>query len=435
MKHSLLVLFLLVSSICGRLSGQSSEVTLALSQAIQNALEHRPQLLRIDEEIKAAEARLKQARSSYFPEIGFGGIAKQGLSGSGSAFGLQGLASSPLPRDLAASINVSYDLLDFGRRKHRTAAHRLRVSALRESKRTDQARVVLQVKRAYYSVLEAKKRIELGSQTVRERELTVKQSSAFYRAQLKSKLDVSLAQVELSRAQLALVQAESTHSQELIGLNRAMGAPYSGTYILQEPVVAVQPPASLQTLVQAGLAERPEIRSLDVQISAYEEWLRKAESEKKGRIMGAFSGGITRFAELTAGRLLFGGIGIRLPIYTGGRLEGQIEEARHTLESARARRRILAQDIEEEVARAHSRLAAAHHVLQANQDIVTQAQQALELARLRYKAQLSDFVELARAETGLSLAETDYAEALYTFKLSEAELSYATGSVTHSIHH
>ena len=122
MKRSLLVLFLLVSSICGSLLGQASGGTrtlsqatsLTLSQAIQNALEHRPQLLQIDEEIKAAQARLKQARSSYFPQIGFGGIAKQGLSGAGSAFGLQGLASSPFPRDLAASINVSYDLLDFG---------------------------------------------------------------------------------------------------------------------------------------------------------------------------------------------------------------------------------------------------------------------------------------------------------------------------------
>ena len=428
MKRSRLVLFLLLSSFCGRLAGQSSEVTLTLSQAIQNALEHRPQLLRIGEEIKAAEARLKQARSNYFPQIGFGGIAKQGLSGAGSAFGLEGLASSPFPRDLAASINVSYDLLDFGRRKHRTAAHRFRVKSLRESRRTDQARVVLQVKRAYYSVLEAKKRTELGSQTIRERELTVKQSSAFYRAQLKSKLDVSLAQVELSRARLAVVQAESAHRQALIGLNRAMGAPYSGTYVLQEPVAPVQPTVSLQALVQGGLAERPELRSLDAQISAYEEWLRKAESEKKGRIMGAFSGGITRFAELTAGRLLFGGIGIRLPIYTGGRLEGQIEEARHTLESSRARRQILSQDIEEEVARAHSRLTAAHHALQANQDIVTQAKQTLELARLRYRAQLSDFVELARAETALSTAETDYAKALYDYKLSEAELFYATGS-------
>ncbi len=432
MKRSLLVLLLLVSNICGSLLGQGSGETLTLSQAIQNALEHRPQLLRIDEEIKAAQARLKQARSSYFPQIGFGGIAKQGLSGAGSAFGLQGLASSPFPRDLAASINVSYDLLDFGRRKHRTAAHRLRVSALRESRRTDQARVTLQVKRAYYSVLESKKRIELGNQTLRERELTVKQSSVFYRAQLKSKLDVSLAQVELSRARLTVVEAESAFGQALIGLNRAMGTPYSGTYILQEPVASALPKASLQALVKGGLAERPELRSLDAQISAYEEWLRKAESEKKGRIMGAFSGGITRFAELTAGRLLFGGIGIRLPIYTGGRLEGEIEEARHTLESSRARRQILSQDIEEEVARAHSRLTAAHHAVEANQDIVTQAEQTLELARLRYKAQLGDFVELARAETALSTAETDFAEALYDFKLSEAELSYATGSVTDS---
>ena len=430
MKRNLLLLLLLASSISGRFPGQNPEAALTLSQAIQNALVQRPQLLRIEEEIKAAEARLKQARSGYFPQIGFGGIAKQGLSGAGSAFGLEGLASSPFPRDLAASINVSYDLLDFGRRKHRTAAHRLRVSALKESRRTDRARVILQVKRAYYSALEAKKRIELGSQTVRERALTVRQSSAFYRAQLKSKLDVSLAQVELSRARLAVVQAESAYSQELVGLNRAMGAPYSGTYSLEQPVTAVQTPASLQTLVQGALTERPELRSLDAQIAAYEEWLKKAESEKKAKILGAFSGGITRFAELTAGRLLFGGIGIRLPIYTGGRLEGQIEEARHTLESSRARRQILSQDIEEEVARAHSRLTAARYAVEANQDIISQAQQALELARLRYKAQLGDFVELARAETTLSAAETDYAKSLYDYKLSEAELRYATGSAT-----
>ncbi len=431
MKRHIWVLLLLASSLSGCLLGQNQEVLLTLSQAIQNALAQRPQLLRVEEEIKAAEARLKQARSGYFPQIGFGGIAKQGLSGAGSAFGLEGLASSPFPRDLAASINVSYDLFDFGRRKHRTAAHRLRVSALKESRRSDRSRVVLQVKRAYYAVLEARKRIELGSQTVRERELTVKQSSAFYRAQLKSKLDVSLAQVELSRARLGVVQAESAYSQALVGLNRSMGAPYSGVYALEEPGAVVQPPGSLPSLVQGGLADRPELKSLDAEIAAYEEWLKKAESEKKGKILAAFSGGITRFAELTAGRLLFGGIGIRLPIYTGGRLEGQIEEARHTLKSSLARRQILSRDIEEEVARAHSRLTTARYAIEPNQDIVAQAQQTLELARLRYKAQLGDFVELARAETALSSAETEYARALYDYKLSEAELLYATGSIHH----
>src|SRR5262249_32842316 len=76
---------------------------LTLDEAISTALARHPSLRRAREEVLAAEARTKQARSVYFPQISTSEFAKQGLSGASGALGLRGLVTSPEFRDIGAS--------------------------------------------------------------------------------------------------------------------------------------------------------------------------------------------------------------------------------------------------------------------------------------------------------------------------------------------
>ena len=64
---------------------------------------------------------------------------------------------------------------------------------------------------------------------------------------------------------------------------------------------------------------------------------------------------------------------------------------------------------------------------QANQDIAAYAEQALRLARTRYQAQLTSFVELVTAEAATEQAHGEYAQALYNYQIAQARLSAAIG--------
>ncbi len=68
--------------------GTGQSALLSLEQAVATALEHHPRLRKAQLEIPAAEARIKEARSTFLPQVDEGGIAKQGLSGAGNWFGL-----------------------------------------------------------------------------------------------------------------------------------------------------------------------------------------------------------------------------------------------------------------------------------------------------------------------------------------------------------
>ena len=422
----LVCLFLASPLLVGDQSSQEA-APLSLNEAINTALEHHPRMLRAQLQISRAETRAKQARSAYFPQVDAGGTAKQGLSGSGNLFGLHGLASSPEPDDMAVSVNVYQDLYDFGRANHENAARRAELLYFQESVRTEKAGVKLNVQKAYYANLKAQHLIELAEETIEERKLTLRQAEAFFRAQLRAKLDVNLARLALSRAELDLVKAQNSLEHAFADLNEAMGIEAPHTYRLQEPSVKLTPPSALESLLAEALESRPELGALQARFVAMEEWLRRAESERYPRLMGVFSGGWTRFAELAIGKLLFGGFGIKLPIFTGGRLKASIEEAQQKVEETKIAQEELIQIIRLQVTRAHSDLITTIESAKTGAQLVQQAKEALRLARVRYRMELSDFVDLTVARTSVTAAESEHARTLYDYKTVESELQYATG--------
>ena len=422
----LMTALLTVQTVSGNQGTGQSEL-LSLEQAVATALEHHPRLRQVQLEIQAAAARIKEARSTFLPQVDAGGIAKQGLSGAGNWFGLHGLASSPEPEDIAVSVNVYQDLYDFGRTEHQSSARRSELIYFTETVLAEQAKVILDAKNAYYNGLKAQKLVGVAETTIQERRLTLRQAEAFYRAQLRSKLDVSLAQLEVSRAELGRVKADNSLKQAFATLNHRMGVDSSQIYTLQEPLIEPTSLSAVEGLVEQSLDSRPDLRAVEARIEAAQEWVKRAESERYPRFMGLFSGGWTRFADFTLSNLLFGGFGFRLPVFTGGRLTARIEEAKKDVEKTKMVREELIQNVELQVRTAYTDILTAIEAVKTNSQMIQQAQEALRLARIRYRMELSDFVELAAAQTFLSTAESDYAAALYDYKIKESELEYATG--------
>ena len=60
-------------------------------------------------------------------------------------------------------------------------------------------------------------------------------------------------------------------------------------------------------------------------------------------------------------------------------------------------------------------------------DMRTYADDALRLARARYRMELADRVELALVQAAQAEAESEYLSALYDYEIQTAELRYRTG--------
>ena len=151
------------------------------------------------------------------------------------------------------------------------------------------------------------------------------------------------------------------------------------------------------------------------------------ESQKKPLLNLAFSGGYARFTKVLARQLLAGGAGLALPLFTGGRIEGQEEEAEAQLHGLESREESLKQQVALEIRTDWYRLKNAIDSLPVLHLQTEYARNAARLADERYRERLGSFVELSTAQASLAEASASESVGLYDAMIADAELRRATG--------
>jgi outer membrane protein TolC len=132
-------------------------------------------------------------------------------------------------------------------RKRATAQRKLRDAAEADVAAVE-AEVALKVERAYYGLLRGQRLRAVAAEIVRNREATVRQAQAFYEGQIRSRVDLDLARVSLSRAQLQATEAENRVHAAVATLGHALGGAQDGEYLLEPPELSIpklQPVESL----------------------------------------------------------------------------------------------------------------------------------------------------------------------------------------------
>ena len=429
-RSSILVAAVAIS-LCPAAAETSGEPrSLTLDQAIKAALANNPSLRQSVVEIGIAETRVKQVRAGMLPQVDAGGLANRGLTGSANLFDLHGLASSPEPRNAAFSVNLLQDLLDFKRTRFESRARRAEVEYFAQTLRADQNRLVLEVQRAYFNGLKASKHLSLAGERVKQRALEQVRAEALLEAELGTKAEVDQARANLSKAQSGATSATEAQKRALSRLGTVIGEEAPVLYQLSEPNVSERISDPLESLVANSLETRAELAAVDARIQAAREWVRRAQREKYPRLMIMFSGGWTRFAELTLGRLLFGAFGLQLPVFTGGRLEASVEETKLVADKTEAMRDELRQAIRLEVTSAHSELVSTLEAAQAARQGVEQAQAMATLADIRQQQGLSSRLDVVVARTELAAAENSLHQARYDYQLATAQLEFASGAAS-----
>src|SRR6202021_2475686 len=121
------------------------------------------------------------------------------------------------------------------------------------------ANVLLRVDRSYYGVLKAQAVLRVAQETVKDRQLVSDQITALAQNKLKSGLDVSFANVDLSQAQLLLIQAQNDLQGSFAQLSDALGYSDQRSFQLIDEPLPSQPPADVTVLINQALRDRPEM--------------------------------------------------------------------------------------------------------------------------------------------------------------------------------
>ena len=207
--------------------GVEEVMDVTLEDCLRCALGNNPQIQAAMQDVFASDARIRQAWSSYFPQFswqtGYTKIKQLQLS---DALG-QNLVFNYY---VLGQISASQMLYDFGVTQNLVTIRKLDNLGYKIALTGIVNSVVCDVKKAYYSLqysLEAKK---VAEEMVERYESFYNQAKAFYMAGTSPKVDVTIAEVNLSNSKLMLIQAENAVDVAMAKLNNTMGLPYTNRY-------------------------------------------------------------------------------------------------------------------------------------------------------------------------------------------------------------
>ena len=119
-----------------------------------------------------------------------------------------------------------------------------------------------------------------------------------------------------------------------------------------------------------------------------------------------------------------------MPIFTGGLIGSQVDEATAQYAAAQARSASIEQALAQQVTNAYLDTITFAQQIKLGEEVVKTALEAVQLAKQRYKLGLGSIVEVTQSELGLTEAQTKLAEAQYDYKIAEVTLAYAAGGGT-----
>jgi outer membrane protein len=406
--------------------------SLTLSQAVAIAIQNHPQIAVAQNVEAAAGQRVTEARAAYYPAVNGEATASQAnyLSRLGAGF----LTTSQLFNRQGDGLVVNQLITDLGRTGSLVANARLQAQAAAQTTQATRFDIILGVNRAYFGVLESQALVRVAQETVAARQTLTDQVTALGNAQLKSQVDVSFAQVNLSEAQLMLIRARDNLQQSFVDLARALGQDAApAQYQLVEGTSPGAPPVAAEDLVAQAVQNRPELSDLRFRYQAAQKFEEAERDLKRPNVTLVAVGGALPYLDQNP-RIAPEGyeavaINVEIPIFNGHLFTARERAAGYESVAANQRLRDLQQQVEHDVRAAWLTASTAYQRIPVTVELVSQAQLAMTLAQGRYDLGLASIVELTQAQLNVTQAQIENVNAQYDYQSAYALLQYTLGAL------
>jgi outer membrane protein len=407
---------------------QPPPLQLTLAEAHRLAIQNNPQFSAAKLNASAAYQVPIEYRANYFPTA-FGSITGVGAD-SGSRLAAGALNNPVVYNRLASGITVNQMVADFGRTRNLIESSKLRAQAQDQVTETTRADLLVATDRSYFAVLRAHAVLSVAEQTVAARQLVSEQVTALEANRLKSTLDVSFANVNLADARLLLVQAQNdVHSAEA-ELAAALGLPAQSAFTLAEEDMPASLPNQVDPLIQDALRNRPELKDLRLEQLAAERFARAEHALYYPTIGATGTTGLVPAADqAVAGRYGAIGVNVNIPVFNGGLFKARQTEAELRAQAATQNINDLANRVTRDVRVAYLAAQTAYQRLALTDQLLKQAQLALDLAQSRYDLGLSSIIELSQAQLNLTSAQIAVASAKYDYQNQWSALQFQIGAL------
>lgn len=403
---------------------------LSRTQAEQMALKNNPRI-RVSQLLALAQHQVVQeARSAELPTANGNVTAVKALDGSRISAG--SLTASRLLTHAGAGAGVSQLITDFGRTHNLVLTQKLEERAANADALATQEEMVLATDQAFYDALTAQAVLQVAKQTVAARQATESQVSQMTQNKLRSTLDLSFADVNLSQSQLLQLDAQNNADATMAALDAVLGLDHEVRYdLVDDSTPNNAPPVDYDHMVQSALAQRPDLQSERLKEQSAQKFARAQWDQLLPSISALSTIGsvpVRTDQYYTSNWWGAVGVSVNIPIFNGFLYSSEAKEAVYRSRADAERNRDLRDQIVRDVRTAWLQANNAYQRIGVTGQLLKQANSSLQLAQTRYQLGLSSIVELTQAQLQQTSAAIDNTNAQYQYRLSLATLNYQTGA-------
>lgn len=428
-----------MASLAPAVSNAGEGRTLSLDECVRAALEHNRALLSQSEKVNAAEASVGVAASGFLPRItlsetymrsdnpvmSFGAKISQGRFTEADL----GTVNNPSAID---NFNFRAEVVQplFSGGREIVGYQRAKLGLESAGKGLERARqeTAFAAVRGYYSILLAGEYVTVADKALETTRAHVKEAQDFFSQGMLAGSEVLLAKVRLAEVKEMRIKAVNQEKTAKAGLNLLMGQDQDTPFEVEDPAVQPGEPGELSGYLKEAADRRPDLAGMELDVRNMEKGVTMARTGylPNLNLIGRY--------ELDD-KDLFGSRGesytlmgmLTWNIFDGFNTTKGVSEARANYNAASYMKDQMREGVGFEVRQAYYKLVEARERVGVAAEAVAEGEEALRIIRRRFDAGMTRTLDVLDAETALTRARTNSAEAHYDANVSMAELMLAAG--------
>ncbi|HLG98975.1 MAG TPA: TolC family protein [Bryobacteraceae bacterium] len=435
---------IIVAPLFAQLQNRPPVLELSLRRAVEIALapEGNTRVRLAEEALKQAESRANESRAALLPDLE-SYLQYQNETNNIKAFGFN--FSSVLPPVLASSVSfpsllgpfslfdvratVNQSVLDISAFR-RYQASKVAIQAVKADNEGTRDQVTDQVARAYLAALRAQATLDTARANVELSEALVKLAQSQKNAGTGTGIEITRAEVQLANDRQVELVAENQLDRSRLQLLKVIGLRLDNavelTGKLEYIATEIGDPAQALSTAREHRAElkaqqrREDNARLNYSATKLERVPQLSAFANYGDLGSAITNALpTRSVGLT----------LRVPIFDGGRRDARRAESASQYRQEEIRMTDLRDEVELEVRTALDGLRSADAQVKTAEEGLRLSENELAQAERRYRAGVTNSIEVTDAQTRLARARDNRINALYNYNLARIDLGTATGTI------
>lgn len=289
--------------------------------------------------------------------------------------------------------------------------------------------VVLAVGYSYLQAIADDARIETSQAEVKSAQAVYDQALEQVKAGTSPAIDALRAQVELKTREQQLIQSKNDYAIQKLTLARVIGlAPGQEFELTDKSPYAPLEKMTVEEAERKAYESRSDFQAALAQVRAAEYARRAAKAERYPTLSASADFGLAGSYDTLTTTNVFDARGtLNIPIFTGGKIHGDVLQAEAQLHQSQERLENLRAQIDSDVRTALLNLESSSEQVSVARDNINLAEETLRQSRDRFSAGVTDTVEVVQAEESVASAHETYISSLYDYNYAKISLARAMG--------